>query len=356
MIAGGILVALAASVANAGAIVLQAGEDRRAPLSDSGRAALLLGLARRPRWLAGTGLMILAWPLQIVALMLAPLTVVQPVLASSQLILLGIARATLQERVGASEVLGALAIVSGASAVIWAAPHHTVADPHAAQVAAPLVLVGVIALGAYGLGRLRPRLPISLVIGAGVAYAWIDFANKLLAGAAARGRVGEASLWLVATVGFGALAFLQETSALQRRPAVTVAPVIGAIHGPLPILMALWSGIEVWGASAHHVAPLVAGLVVITAGAAALGRSPAVTRLAAGEDGTGHGAAIPPPSPRPAGARRSPSSPSPACARPRRTLGAPAPAAAALRWRALPVRSRPAPEALRRRPARDELG
>jgi hypothetical protein len=141
-------------------------------------------------------------------------------------------------------------------------------------------------------GRLRPRLPLALVIGAGLAYAWVDFANRLLAGAISGGHLGFVILWLVAILGFGALAFLEETTALQRRPAVTVAPVIGAIHDPLPVLMALWSGVAAWGTATHRVAPLIIGLAVIAAGAATLGRSKAVAKISgsaelATEDGFG---------------------------------------------------------------------
>jgi drug/metabolite transporter (DMT)-like permease len=279
----GIAVALAASIANAFAIVLQAAEARQSPLSEGGRAALLFRLARRPRWLAGAGLMVVAWPLQILALALAPITVVQPVLATTQLVLLAMARIRLRERVGWLETLGAAAVFAGAAIVVWAAPRHTVLDPDASRVALPLVVVGVAALAAYLLGRLRSARGLALVVGAGLAYAWVDFTNKLLANDISKHHWLLALAWLGATIAFGALAFLEETTALQRRPAVTVAPVIGAVHDPLPILMALWAGVETWGAAPHRIAELAAGLVVVTAGAAILGRSKAVARIS-GED------------------------------------------------------------------------
>jgi drug/metabolite transporter (DMT)-like permease len=279
MIGFGIVVALAASVANAFAIVLQAGEDRRSPLSKGGRASLLLLLAHRRRWLAGTALMVVAWPLQILALALAPITVVQPLLSTTQLVLLAVARVKLRERVGVLETCGALAIVCGVAAVVWAAPRHTVHDPEALRVAEPLLVVGVGALLAYGLGRALPRVPLALVLGSGLAYSWVDFVNKLLADDLSNGHWPYAALWLVATIAFGALAFLEETTALQRRPAVTVAPVIGAVHDPLPVLMALWAGVEVWGSAPHRIGALAAGLAVIAAGAAMLGRSRAVARI-----------------------------------------------------------------------------
>jgi len=124
VIAAGIVVALAASVANAFAVVFQAGEDKRSPAGQAGRFALFGALLRRPRWVAGTGLMVLAWPLQILALGLAPITVVQPTLSASQLVLLAVARLALHERVGRLEALGGLAIVAGVTAVIVSAPHR----------------------------------------------------------------------------------------------------------------------------------------------------------------------------------------------------------------------------------------
>lgn len=282
--AAGIAVALVAAVANAFAVVLQAAEDRQAPLSQGARFSLFVSLLRRPRWVAGTALMVLAWPLQVFALALAPITVVQPLLSSTQLVLLAVARARLREQVGAFEALGAVAIVAGIATVVWAAPRHTLHHLGAGRLAAPLALVGGFAVAAYVVGRVRPRLTVALVVGAGLAYAWVDFANKLLANALSATHIAPAVGWLAATLGFGGLAFLEETSALQRRPAVTVAPVIGAIHDPLPVLMALWSGVAVWGTAAHRWAALAVGLAVIATGAAILGRSKAVAAISSGAD------------------------------------------------------------------------
>ena len=280
--AAGIVVALAASVANAFAVVLQAAEDRRSPLAEGAHPSLLFRLARRPRWLAGTGLMVLAWPLQVLALALAPITVVQPILATTNLWLLSVARVKLAEAVGPLEAIGALAIAVGIAVIVWAAPHHTDRDPAAARVAAPLLTVGIGALVAYTVGRVRPRATLSLVIGAGLAYAWVDFANKLLANDLSTARWALASVWLVATLAVGALAFLEETTALQRRPAITVSPVVGAVQDPLPVLMALWAGAETWSGGWHKIALLIGGLALVTTGAAILGRSDAVAR-ASGE-------------------------------------------------------------------------
>ncbi len=276
----GILIAIAASVANAFAVVLQAAEARQTPRAEAVHVSLLVRLAHRPRWLAGVGLLLLAWPLQILALVYAPITVVQPTLACGTLVLLGVARLKLGERVGPLELVGAVAIVAGIAMVVWAAPRHTVHEPGVLRVAIPLVVVGAAAVAAFALGRLRGRV-LALVIGAGLAYAWIDFANKLLANDLSSSRWLLAAAWLAATLAFGTLAFLQETTSLQQRPAITVAPVIGAVQDPLPVLMALAAGVESWGNGSQRLVPLALGLAIVTAGAASLGRSQAVARVSA---------------------------------------------------------------------------
>jgi hypothetical protein len=46
--------------------------------------------------------------------------------------------------------------------------------------------------------------------------------------------------------------------------------------------MALWAGAEVWGTGAHRIAALLAGIAMVAAGAAALGRSEMLVRAARG--------------------------------------------------------------------------
>lgn len=286
MIAVGVLAAFVAAIASAFAIVLQASEARQSELATAVRFSVLVGLTRRPRWLLGTCLLVLAWPLQVLALSYAPITVVQPVLATFQLVLLAIARVQLGERVGPIETVAALAIVTGLVLVLIAAPHHTVVDAHAARLAWPLAVVGAAALLAYGAFRLHGGRDILLVVGAGLAYAWVDFANKLLSNDISADRWGLAGLWLLLILMVGALAFLQENTALARRPAVSVGPVIGAIQEPLPVVMALAAGIEAWRSSPARIAALAGGLVLVAAGASTLGRSRTVARVAgAGADG-----------------------------------------------------------------------
>jgi hypothetical protein len=284
------LVAFTAAIANAFAITLQAAEARRSPDGTTARLALFSWLLRRPQWLLGTGLLILAWPLQVLALAWAPITVVQPILASFQLVLLVLARQRLRERVGRTEVLAALSIAAGLVIVVAAAPRHSFTEPGSLRLAIPLTVVALAAVLAYVTYRIRAPGAWLLVVGAGLGYAWVDFADKLLSNSLSAGRWPTAALWMIGILGLGGLAFLQENSALQRRPAVSVGPVIGAIQEPLPVLMALWTGAESWSSDPTTIAALLAGLALVAAGATVLGRSRAVAGVT-GSPAEPHGAA-----------------------------------------------------------------
>ncbi len=102
----GILAAFGASTLYSLGIALQALDAREASRERSRCAlALLGGLVRRSRWLLGTGLSILGFPLQFVALLLAPLVVVQPALAAGLLVLLFVGERLLDERPGRYEYM-----------------------------------------------------------------------------------------------------------------------------------------------------------------------------------------------------------------------------------------------------------
>ena len=84
----GVVAACTASVMYNLGVALQALEARVMPAAQGLRPSLIGDLAHRPRWLAGTALGVVGWPLQAAALLLAPLTVVQPALAFGLVLLL----------------------------------------------------------------------------------------------------------------------------------------------------------------------------------------------------------------------------------------------------------------------------
>ena len=100
MLALGIICAIGASALYNTSIALQALEAREVGHEHALRASLIGRLVRNPRWLVATLIGLLGWPLEIVALLLAPLTVVQPCLASGLVLLLflGVTRLNYGER------------------------------------------------------------------------------------------------------------------------------------------------------------------------------------------------------------------------------------------------------------------
>ena len=293
MIALGALIAVGAVIAGVSATVLLASEARTAPISDVGRLSLLARLIRRPRWSAGAALMATAWPLQVAALGFAPLVIVQPILATFFLFLLVVARVRLGEQVGAREWVAVLMIMAGIGAVLLFTPRHIGGHATISTLALPLAVVGGAAVAAFAIPRARGGAPALLAIGAGLGYAWADFANNLLSENVTSGRWAIAGAIITGVLTFGGLAFLPENSGLAVWPAVRVAPTIGAIQLPLPVLMALWGGVEVWRSSALQTGALLGALVLVVGGAVLLGRSHAVARAAGAEE---HAAAQPAPS------------------------------------------------------------
>ena len=125
----GIGAAVGASTLYSLGIALQAMDAKEAPHEEHLRLALAWSLLRRARWLAGTGLSILGWPLQIVALLLAPLVVVQPALAVGLLVLMFLAQRMLGEHAGRYEYLAMGAIVIGVVGAGLTAPRAAPPTP-----------------------------------------------------------------------------------------------------------------------------------------------------------------------------------------------------------------------------------
>src|ERR1035437_3225959 len=109
----GIVAAMGAATLYSLGFAIQAMDAKMAPHEEHLRLALAWSLVRRGRWLLGTGISVLGWPLQIVAVLLAPLIIVQPTLAMGLLVLLFLSARLLGERAGRYEYLAMLAIIVG---------------------------------------------------------------------------------------------------------------------------------------------------------------------------------------------------------------------------------------------------
>ena len=240
MLALGIVAAVGASLLYNTSIALQALEAREVPGEHSLRLSLIGRLVRNRRWLGATALGLLGWPLEIVALLLAPLTVVQPCLASGLILLLWLGATQLGEAPGRRECVAVAAIVVGVAGVAWAAPERTTdhAGTGAIALALGLVAIPIAAALRCCAGRAVGGRDCSPVVSAGFGYAWTAIASKLLTDELAAGALLVAVAWLATAAASEGLALLSEMSALQRRPATHVAPVMFAVQVLVPVILA----------------------------------------------------------------------------------------------------------------------
>jgi hypothetical protein len=258
---------------------LQALDAREAPHEEHLRPALALGLLRRVRWLSGTGLSLLGWPLQVVALSLAPLVVVQPALAMGLPVLMILGERMLGEHAGRREHLAVGAIVLGVLGAGLCAPART--TTHADWLTLALVLLGLAltSLLPYILLRLGRSLPAVTMLGAGLAFGWSGVATKLASDDLSHGYLLVAAAWALATAGSSAIATLSEMSSLQGRPAIQVAPVVFVTQTVVPIALAPVLFGERFSTTPLSGVPLAASLALVVAGAAVLARSPLLLAL-----------------------------------------------------------------------------
>ncbi len=280
----GIATALAASGLFASGLALQAVEARSTGGQHALRPSLIWRLLHRPRWVVGTTLAGLGWPLHATALVLAPVTVVQPVLAFGLVLLLAIGSRVLDEHVTGRQVLGAAAIVAGVAGLAAAAPARSGSHAAAGPLAIAMGAVAAVAVLPYLTGARMRSLGLAVSVSAGFAFAFSALATKLVADDYSRSLLLAAG-WLGCSMAGAAVGMLSEMTAFQTRPATRVAPVIFVLDTVLPVLIAPWLFRERWSADGEVVAVLVGALALVALGVAIVAASPEVGTLIASAEG-----------------------------------------------------------------------
>jgi drug/metabolite transporter (DMT)-like permease len=270
-------------------VALQALEARTTAATEALRPSLLGRLARSRRWLAGTALAGSGYPFHLLALVLAPLTAVQPVLAIGLLLLLVLGDRMLGERVGPREVIAVVAIVAGVAGMAWAAPGHASTHGGVARVGPALGVIGGIALAPYALRRRRIASSLLVPLAAGSAFAFTGIASKLIADYLDSSSWGLIAVWFPVTCAFAAAGLLSEMSALQRRAATQVVPIVFVVQICVPVLLAPFLGGESWSDTPLGGVALVGFLAAVATGAWLLGSAPGVSGLVAASHRAGEG-------------------------------------------------------------------
>lgn len=278
---GGIASAAVAAACFDGGLAVQALDAREAPHDHGLHPKLLARLVRRRRWLAATGLAFAGWPFHLLALGLAPLSLVQPTLALGLVLLLYLGHRVLGERVGRTEMVAVGGVVGAVALLAWAAPAETSHHAGAARLAAGLAPLGVLALIPLALPRVGIRPPSALLpFASGAAYAFTGVTSKLVVDDLRTDVVGGVVLWVALTAALGFVGLLLEMSSLQVLPATHVGPNVFVVQVSVPVLLAPLVSGESW---AHT--PLSGGVILMAVAATAvsavvLARSPAVARFA----------------------------------------------------------------------------
>jgi len=264
---GAIAASLASAFYNAG-LLLQAEASRREPVSVAYAQRLLVRLVQRRRWLAGSAIAVLGWPLQAFALTRAPLTVVQPLLAVGLIIPLGFGKRMLGDHVRWPDLLNIGALVAGASLlVVLAPPRSTVTGASVPLVVALAVMAAVLICALLLAAVVRARRGLTLMLSAGVGFALSSITTKLLADALSRRDWIALAGWFACTMLAGGVALIGEMNALQVSAASTVSALVLALETIIPVALSPFLFGERLGGSASSIA-LRSAALALTIGAA----------------------------------------------------------------------------------------
>src|SRR4051812_49805938 len=271
-IAAGLVCGVAAAACFELGYVAQAADARRV---EGDRLGLLLRLARRRAWLGGAALVVCGLALQLLALYLAPLSVVQPALVVGLGLLLVLAERRLGERPG---LRGWLAVAAAAAGVLLLAlggegAGGTGGGGHPVVV---LAVLAAVVLAAQAAGRLA-RLPGALVLAAGLGEAWAVIGAKVALDDVADGALLAALVWGAAAAAVGLPALAAEMPGWQRAPASVVGPMVLILQSAVPVALAPAAVGEHWTSPPA----VVAGLVLVAAAAAVLAGQREQTQAAA---------------------------------------------------------------------------
>ena len=284
MIAG-LILALACAAATSIAFLLKYRGAVMAPPVVVGHPLRSAAGLFRSRWFAvGWAVAVVAWVLHVAALSLAPLSIVQAVLAGGLVFLAVFAERYFGLRLGHRQWVGVLITAAGL-AVIGLTSGDAGEPKHYALAALIAIESGVlvfsIAIAAASTHRRVPLAAQGLMLGAaaGALFGVSDIAIKFLADAVGGGVLELLSPWTAAALIASVIAFFTSARGLQIGPGVDVI----AITSVAANLTAIVGGILVFrdpvGSGAFEITVRMLAFVLVLAGAALI---PAPVRATGG--------------------------------------------------------------------------
>ncbi|MFC4949797.1 hypothetical protein [Pseudonocardia sp. GCM10023141] len=255
-----IVLAILASLCFAGAAVLQhrAVSAQSGAATSGGEGALsfksLAAIARRPGWLAGLALAVSGTTMHAIALVLAPLSVVQPigVLAVPIAVVLSVLRTGQKPAPGV--LLGVGLSVAGVAAFVATAAGTAVSSPApdgATLLAALVVAALVLALAALGLARTGWVRCVACATGGAVAFGLVSALLRAVSQSVTTGVVDLlAPSVLLSLVGI-AVAVLTGGWLVQQAFTVGAPEVVVACLTVVDPIVAVILGVVLLGEGAH---------------------------------------------------------------------------------------------------------
>jgi drug/metabolite transporter (DMT)-like permease len=241
------LAVAAALLTNLASLLKHRGCHRAEPVSLRRPVRSARNLAASPWFAAGWGLAALAWLVHVAALSMAPISIVQAVIAGGAVTLAVMAQRLFGDPVERRQWLALLLGATGLVLLVLTVPHFKGSDSGFATVSM-LGFEGGLALLASGLAlghrseRLAGQSRILLAAIAGILFALAGVAIKGLTG------VGDISIavlapWVVLTILAGLGAQYAAAAALQRGGAIETIGLIGLVANAAQIL----GGVLVFG-------------------------------------------------------------------------------------------------------------
>jgi drug/metabolite transporter (DMT)-like permease len=306
----GLALALLSTTAyNYGLIVEKQALGQLPAIGGGGRiVSFVASLATSPRWLAGFTLMLFGLAFQVLALLFAPVTLVQPVIASGVAVVIVLSRLVLHERLGrlqyACVAVMALSVVllalsaEGAPAQVG----HQVSGVRLAIIAIATCLFALVAAVSAlrasarrpGPGRGQSGGAVSFGIATGLLYGVAALAIKGVSGTLSHGHgIGAVVLALLSSpypyvmAACSAAGLLLFQTALQRCRISIVAPVSNVLGSVYFIVVGTWLFHERLPTDPVRLTLRLVGILVACGVVVLLSRQPDAGQLDTGQLDTG---------------------------------------------------------------------
>jgi drug/metabolite transporter (DMT)-like permease len=207
------------------------------------------------RWFAiGWGVAVLAWVFHVAAMAMAPLSVVQPVIAGGLVFLAVIAERFFGLELGKRQWIGVACTAVGLALLavtlpLGGGPHSGYSVAAMISFESSLLVIGTLLVMSHKLGVPHEHHGVALGVAAGILFGVSDVAIKALThGVGTIGAMGLLSPWMVATVMSSVLAFYASAGGLQKGEAVPVITLTSAAAN----VTAISGGILVFGDPLAH--------------------------------------------------------------------------------------------------------